>query len=185
MWKLFFSNWKSTPETENVKHWRIPNFLWGLKCLWIPLCSYFILISTSYFILFYSVLFYSILFYSILFYSILFYSILFYSILFYSILFYSTLFYSILFYLSHHGIIYNIYFLVSEKVYFKSQITVTITLNITRTFSHSNIVGFGIAHVKKKKKKKKKKKNANITFSGNTWTPDMIKNLPILRRSRI
>ena len=57
-----------------------------------------------------------------LFYSILFYSILFYSILFYSILFYSILFYSILFYLSPHGINCNIYFFVSEKVYFKSYI---------------------------------------------------------------
>ena len=55
-----------------------------------------------------------------LFYSILFYSILFYSILFYSILFYSILFYSILFHLKPHRIIYNIYFLVSEKVYFKT-----------------------------------------------------------------
>ena len=80
-WKLFFSNWKRTPETENVKNWRIPNFVWGLKCLWISLFSYSVLISTSISILFYSILFYSILFYSILFYSILFYSILFYSIL--------------------------------------------------------------------------------------------------------
>ena len=59
----------------------IPNFVWGLKCLWFFLFSYSILISTSISILFYSILFYSILFYSILFYSILFYSILFYSIL--------------------------------------------------------------------------------------------------------
>ena len=92
-WKLFFSNWKRTPETENVKNWRIPNFVWGLKCLWISLFSHSILISNSI----------SILFYSILFYSILFYSILFYSILFYSILALTEL---------------SIYFLVSEKVYF-------------------------------------------------------------------
>ena len=50
----------------------------------------------------------------LLFYSILFYSILFYSILFYSILFYSTLAITEL----------SIIYIVSEKVYFKSQITV-------------------------------------------------------------
>ena len=115
--KLFFSNWKRSPETENVKNWRILNFLWGLKCLWISL---FFLIPFLFLLLFlfYSILFYSILFYSILFYSILFYSIQFYSILFYSIsiLFYSTLFYSTL-------AITDLY-IVSGKVYFKSQITV-------------------------------------------------------------
>ena len=102
-WKLSFSNWKRTPETKNVKNWRIPNCVWSLKCRWISLFSYSILISTS-----------------ILFYSILFYSILFYSILFYSIRFDSIRFDSIRFYLSPHGIIYNIFFFfVSEKVYFK------------------------------------------------------------------
>ena len=56
----------------------IPNFVWGLKCLWF----FFIFLFYSYFYFyFYSILFYSILFYSILFYSILFYSILFCSIL--------------------------------------------------------------------------------------------------------
>ena len=110
-WKLSFSNWKRTPENENVKNWRIPNFVLGLKCLWISLFSYSVLIPTSisiliilfyfilfYFILLYCIVLYCILLYCIVFYCILLYSILFYSILFYSILFYSILFYSILFY---------------------------------------------------------------------------------------
>ena len=88
--------------------------------------------------------------------SILFYSILFYSILFYSILFYSTLG------LTELSIIY---FLVSEKVYLKSQITVTRALNISRTFSHSSIVGFWITHVKKKNKQTNKK-NPQISHFG-------------------
>ena len=160
-WKLSFTNWKRTPETENVKNWRILNFVWGLKCLWMSLFSYSILISYSI-----SIQFYSILFYSILFYSILFYSILFYSILFYSILFYSILFYSILFYLSPHGINYNIYFFVLEKVYFKSYIDNCYTsIEHTRTFSHSSIAGFWITlyTFKEKTNKQTNKKTRKIS----------------------